>query len=777
MQNRFFSLICLFLFCNYLSGQGKKPVDYVDPKIGTAQSSTRWMMFPGATTPFGMVALSPDNLDQDGWYKGGFNPKVNNIAGFSHIHAWTMSGLLTMATTGDLKIKPGPQDMSQAGYRSKFSNDVASPGYYAVTLDDYKIRAELTATTRTGFHRYLFPKSEHAHILFDLKFPSEYGFDLVNAQIKKVSNSEIIGFCRQVERYYSGPWQDYTLHFVIKFDKPSSSIGFWNGDKILSGAEDTECIKDTDIGAFADFVTSEGEAVQVKIGFSLVSIEQARLNLESETAAFGWNFNAAKNQAQDIWNKLLSKIVVQGANETDKVKFYTCLYRSYCARAILSDVNGKYKDMCEQTVQIKNPDSPMFGCDAFWNSFWNLNQIWSLMTPAITNQWVNSLLEMYDRGGWLPKGPAGIEYSGIMEGEHEIALIVGAYQKRIRNFDAGKAYEAMKKMQMVQGQQQGCGGFAGNFDLPAYMNLGYVPVEDGSASHTLEYAYDDWCVAQMAKALGKIDDYNYFYKRSLNYKNIFDPSVRYMRPRGKDGSWIKEFDPYTAGKRRSNIYDDQTNNAYNDFVEGNSWQYTFFVPHDVTGLVKLIGKDEFNNRLIEGFQKSRDEKYSSSKYVNHGNQPNMQAAYLFNYSGMPWETQHYAREIMDVYYGSKPEDGYQGDEDEGQMSAWFVMSAMGLFEMDGGTSINPVYEIGSPLFDKTIIHLDKDYYSGNDFIIETINNSNQNRYIQSATLNGKPLNVPWLYHSVLVQGGVLQLIMGPKPNKRWGSSENAMKTE
>lgn len=774
MQSKISLLISALFFCGYLSAQSKEPVDYVDPKIGTAQSSTRWMMFPGATTPFGMVALSPDNLDQDGWYKGGFNPKVNNIAGFSHIHAWTMSGLLTMATIGDLRITPGPQDRSGPGYRSEFSNDVASPGYYAVTLDDYKIRAELTSTTRTGFHRYVFPESEHAHILFDLKFPSEYGFELINAQIKKVSNTEIIGYCRQVEKYYTSPWQDYTLHFVIKFDKPALSVGFWNGDNILTDAEGTECIKDTDIGAFADFVTSEGEAVQVKIGFSLVSIEQARLNLETETEAFGWNFNAAKNRACDTWNNLLGKIEVQGKNETDKVKFYTCLYRSYCARAILSDVNGSYRDMCEQIVQLKDPDSQVFGCDAFWNTFWNLNQLWSLMTPGITSQWVNSLLEMYDRGGWLPKGPAGIEYSGIMEGEHEIALIVGAYQKGIRNFDAGKAYEAMKKIQMVQGRQQGCGGFAGNFDLPSYMELGYVPVEDGSVSHTLEYAYDDWCVAQMAKALGKNDDYEYFLKRSQNYRNIFDPSSGYMRPRSRDGSWIKEFDPYSAGKRRSNIYDDQTSNAYSDFVEGNSWQYTFFVPHDMPALVELIGKDQFNKRLTEGFHKSRDEKYSSAKYVAHGNQPNMQAAYLFNYSGMPWETQYYAREIMDVYYGSKPEDGYQGDEDEGQMSAWFVMSAMGLFEMDGGTSLNPDYEIGSPLFDKAIIHLDKDYYSGNDFVIETINNSKENRYIQSATLNGKPLNVPWFFHSELVKGGVLKLIMGPKPNMKWGSADNAM---
>lgn len=777
MINRFFQIFCLVLLSVHLFAQIKEPVDYVDPKIGTSHFSTRWMMFPGATTPFGMIALSPDNLDQKGWYKGGFNPKVNNIAGFSHIHAWTMSGLRTMATTGELRVKPGSQDKPGDGYSSRFSHDVASPGYYAVNLDDYKIRAELTATTRTGFHRYIFPKTDQAHILIDLKFPSEYNFELIKAHVKKVNDTEITGYCRQVEKYYTSPWQDYTLHFVIQFDKPFKSFGFWNEDKILQNEDEVWCIQDADIGAFANFTTNEGEAVQVKIGFSLVSIEQARLNLDTETAVFGWDFETAKNQARDTWNKLLGKIEIQGTNETDKVKFYSCLYRSYCARVILSDVNGKYKDMCEQTCQLKNPESLVFGCDAFWNTFWNLNQLWSLVNPDYTNKWVNSLLEMYDRGGWLPKGPAGFEYSGIMDGEHEIALIVGAYQKGIRNFDAEKAYEAMKKMQMVQGLQHGCGGFAGNFDLPEYMHFGYVPFEVGPTSHTLEYAYDDWCVAQMAKSLGKEADYTYFMKRSQNYKNTFDTNTGYMRPKSRDGNWIKEFDPYSEGTLRNNILDDQTSNPYKDFVEGNAWQYTFFVPHDVNGLVKLLGKDMFNKRLIEGFMNSRAEKYSSAKYVAHGNQPNMQAAYLFNYSGMPWETQKYVREIMDNYYGSTPEDGYQGDEDEGQMSAWFVMSAMGMFEMDGGASIKPVYEIGSPLFNKVVIHLDKDYYSGKDFIIETENNSKENRYIQSATLNGQSLNVPWFYHSELIKGGILKLKMGPKPNKNWGSSENAMSFE
>jgi len=770
MRQTFKRLFLVFLvifsigFAEYSSA--KNPVDYVDPKIGTAQAAKRWMLFPGATTPFGMVALSPDNLDRTGWYKGGFDPHLGNIAGFSHIHAWNMAGLLTMPTVGELKVKPGTMEDPDSGYRSRFSNDVASPGYYAVTLDDYKVRAEFTATTRAGFHRYSFPETEQAHILFDLKFPSEYQFNLVSASIKKTSNTEIVGFSRMIENKFSGPWMDYTLHFVIQFDKPFKSFGFWKDNAILTNVNQIWAGQDADVGAFVDFSTGKGETVMVKTGFSLVSIEQARLNLETETGHFGWDFDAVRSSARTTWNDLLKKVEIDGGTEADKTKFYTALYRSYCARAIISDVNGKYKDMCDQVVQLKDPNSPVYGCDAFWNTFWNLNMVWSLVTPDIANKWVNSLLEMYDRGGWLPKGPSGLKYSGVMVAEHEIALIVGAYQKGIRNFDVEKAYEAIRKMVMEQGVAHGCGGFAGNENMEVYMELGYVPYEEGPVSNTLEYAYDDWCVAQMAKALGKTDDYDYFMKRSQNYRNVFDATSGFTRPISRTGEWRGEFDPMSRGPRQT--YESVPwNKSYTDFVEGNAWQYTWFVPHDVPGLIKLLGKERFNSRLKEGFEKSKADRYSS-KYVHHGNQPNMQAAYLFNWSGMPWETQNYAREIMDSFYGATPEDGYKGDEDEGQMSAWFVMSALGLFHMDGGASAEPIYEIGSPLFKKAVLQLDNKYYQGSTFTIEARNNSKENRYIQSAVLNGKPLNKPWFYHSELVAGGSLVLQMGPKPNKNWG---------
>ncbi len=743
-----------------------EPVDYVDPLLGTSDS--RWLLFPGPTMPLGMVKLSPDNQgDVPGkvFWKAGHEYTVENITGFSHIHSWTMGGLLCMPAVGTLQTKPGLEKDPDLGYRSRYrhSTEEAAAGYYAVTLDDYRIRAELTATTRTGVHRYTFPASDDARILLDLEFPTEYGFKVLEARFRKVSETEIEGFSKQRATSWA-PWNDYTVHFAIRLSKPMDSLGGWIGDSIRHDVEQLE--GEGDVGAFVNYKTTAGEAIQMQVGISLVSTEQARLNLETELAPLGWDFDAVRNNARNTWNELLSRIEVEGGTRRDRIKFYSNLYRSYCGRTTWSDVNGKYVDMYEKVQQAAGPDSPVYGCDAFWNTFWNLNQLWALTTPRITRQWVDSLLEIHDRGGWLPKGPTGIEYSSIMVASHEIALIVGAYQKGIRDFDVGKAYEAMRKIQMTPGQPHPGGGHVGNRQLQPYMDLGYVPVEKGRVSNTMEYAYDDWCVAQMAKALGKDDDHACFQKRSRNYQNVFDRSVGYVRRRHADGRWVEPFSPF-SGK---------------GFVEGNSWQYTWFVPHDVYGLINLMGREEFNRRLGNGFVKSEPHRFHAAVYdgtiqrieeyyINHGNQPNMQAAYLFNYSGKPWETQRWVRAILDKYYGTGPVDGYPGDEDQGQMGAWFVMSAMGLFQVDGGCSPRPFYEIGSPLFERVVIHLDDRYYSGKSFIIETIDNSKDNIYIQSATLDGRPLDRPWFYHSDLIDGGKLVLQMGRAPNEKWGSAD------
>lgn len=757
----FFALFTSHFVFFSLSAQQKQPVDYADPMVGTSES--RWMLNPGASLPFGMVQLSPDNQGSD--WKAGYEYTLSSISGFSHIHAWTMAGLSVMPTVGMLNPKIYPPDAPSttgqtAGHRSRINKNTeqASPGYYAADLINYGIRAEITSTTRGGFFKLTFPESQEGHVMFNLLFPAEYPFDVLDAKITRVSDREIEGYSKQQSGNFMRPggFNDYTVHFVARFNKPFKAFGGWKGKDISKNI--TQLEGNGDIGAYVDFETKQGEVVLLQTAISYVSIEQARLNLHEEMNAFNWDFEAARKNARNIWNNLLGKINVEGGTEVNKKKFYTNLYHSYCARSILSDVNGKYVDVCENVRQLEDPHSPVYGCDAFWNTFWNLNQLWTLVNPDIANKWVKSLLEMYKYGGWLPRGPAGFEYSGIMEASHEISLIVSAYQKGIRNFNVDTAYAAMLHQQTVNGIKHECSGLAGNKDLQTYIDLGYIP-QPGRVSNTLEFAYDDWCVAQMAKSLGKTNDYNQFIKRAGNYQNMFDPETRYMRPKYKDGRWLEKFDPIHTG----------------GYTEGNAWQYTFFVPHDVNKLVSLIGADTFTSRLVYGFEKSAPLNFNAIGdkmelvYINHGNQPNMQAAYLFNYAGKPWLTQHWAREIMNKFYGSDPYNGWPGDEDEGQMGSWFVMSAMGLFQTNGGASVKPFYEIGSPLFEKVTIHLDAAYYPGKTFVIEAKNVSDVNRYIQSATLDGKPLTKPWFYHSDLVDGGKLVLQMGAIPNKSWGS--------
>ena len=716
------------------------------------------MLFPGPTMPFGMVKLSPDNTDEY-VLNAGYEYEINSISGFGHVHSWMMGSFLMMPATGDIKILSGTKDDPDSGYRSRINhdNEKASPGYYSILLDDYGIKAELTATTRGGFQRYTFPENESGHILFDLQVPEEGHPLIIEASITKVSDTEISGYVKR-----EAGWNEYTLHFYAQFNRPFDSMGGWQGTDIRDNTDKILVSEDSDVGAFLKFTFDSDPVVLIKTGISYVSIEQAKLNMSTEMDGFGWNFNAVRENARETWNQLLGKIKVEGGSETDMVKFNTNLYRAYSARTIFSDVNGKYVDMCENVQQLADPGSPVYGCDAFWNSFWNLNQLWGMVNPDITDKWVNSLLEIYDKGGWLPKGPGGIEYSGIMVASHEIPLIVNAWQKGIRNFDPELAYKAMKDIQMIPARPHECGGYAGNRNLKSYMEIGHVPAGEGPVSNTLEYAYDDWCVAQMAKAMGKTEDYRYFMQRSQNYRNVFDPSTGYMRPKYAGGPWYEEFTPIKSAVGK------EDNFGTKDYVEANAWQFSWFVPHDLKGLIDLMGLDEFNDRLEEGFEKSRP--VFTSEFVNHSNQPNMQAPWLFNYSGKPWLTQYWVREVLDNYYGTGPADGYPGDEDQGQMGSWYVMSAIGLFQMDGGASVDPVYEISGPVFKKAIIQLDTDYYEGKEFIIEAKNTSSRNRYIQSASLNGKELENFWFRHSELVKGGKLVLVMGDEPNRKWASS-------
>lgn len=735
---------------------GREPAEYVDMFIGT--SNSRWMLGPYAQRPFGMVQLGPDN--QGNVWMGGYEWSISNISGFSHIHAWTMGGLMLMPSTVDLATgnpsTDSPYQGANAGYHSRIlkETETARPGYYSAYLYDSKTLAEMTATSRCGIHRYTFPECRDSRILIDLQFPTEwdYGFTVKDASVRRSGPAEIEGYADCQSGSWSW-WNSYKLHFVIKFSREFDSMNCWNEGHIKEGVDSMDGKGDT--GVYVTFKTSEEEKITVCCGISLVSIDQARLNLESEAGALGYDFDRVAADAFDEWNSLLGRIRIEGGTEEDKTKFYTNLYRAFAGKQTWSDVNGKYIDAMEREQTIT--DGCMYGGDAFWNSYWNLNGLWSMAAPEIVDNWVNTQLEMFRHTGWTCKGPAGIEYSGIMEGSHETALMVAAYQKGIRK-DGEDIYRAVLRNVTETGIDHPGGGNAGNPLLDKYIEYGYMPREHGVVSKTLDYAYDDWCVAMMAYACGDKKTGKMLEARSMNWKNAFNPATGYVTMRDKKGGWDPEFDKFSN----------------RGFIEGNSWQYSWYVPHDIPGLVEMLGKEEFNRRLEEGFEKSERYNFaahafdrtmgqSAEFYINQGNEVNMCTPYLFNYSGKPWLAQKWARAIMDKFYGSTPYHGWEGDEDEGQMSAWFVMSALGLFEMDGGCSADPEFDLGSPLFSKAVVTLSDEYYGGGTFTVNAIGNSKENIYIQEARLNGKKLTSPKLKFRDVVKGGELTLIMGPEP--------------
>ena len=738
--------------------------DYADTKMGTAHS--RWMIAPGPWMPFSMVKLSPDN--QNGGWQAGYDPIFENIGGFSHIHEWTMSGLSLMPTNGKLITNVGDQKKPDEGYRSRFDKETeeAPIGYYRAQLTDYNINAELTATTRCGFHRYTFPKDrDGSRVLIDLQSPAEYGYQLEGVTFRQVSDYSVEGLSKQLSpnTWSGGISQAYVVHFVIDFDQPIQKIGFWTDQGIQDRGNTLETGKVADAGAFIEFDTRENPVVQVRTGLSYVSIENARKNLDTEIVKpFGWRFDAVRQYNLDTWNDIFDRLKITSADRREKRRFYSNMYRALCSRNTFSDVDGQWVDAAEKVQQLKDPDSVALGCDAFWNTFWNLNQFWNLVTPDWSSRWVKSQLAMYESNGWLAKGPAGMEYVPVMVAEHEIPLIVGAYQMGIRDYDAETAFEAVKKMQTTLAREVG-GGFAGNRDLGPYLKYKYVPYDKGRFSNSLEYSFDDWTVAQFAKSLGKQSEYETFLERGYYWRNVIDPDTGYARMKKSDGTWLPEFDPYQSGRNHH-------------YVEGNAWQLTFFVPQDVPALSRAIGVDRFIKRLNWGFGESEKLRFNApnDQYwdypVIQGNQQSMHFAFLFNWVDCPWLTQKWSRAICDRYYGYDLSNAYLGDEDQGQMSAWFIMATLGLFQTDGGCRAEPIYEIGSPLYEKVEIDLGRRYGRGETFVIKANNASRLNKYVQSARLNGRTLDSCFFSAKELLKGGSLELDMGPEPNKRWGLS-------
>ena len=754
-----------------------EPVDYVDPFIGTDFFAH---MFPGPGLPFGMVQLSPDTYNHGWTYASGYQHADNSIMGFSHTHysgvgMVAKGDILIMPTTGQkLQITPGSRENPDEGYRSKFdhSEESASPGYYSVHLKDYDIMVELTVTQRAGMHRYTFPKSEDAHILLDLGHiigdaPSE------KSHLEFVNNNSIEGY--KVS-------QEATVYFVAEFSKPFAAYGTWDGNyKTPESSASLFPYKSAEsgsnIGAFVNYRTTKDEIILLKIGLSYVSVEGARKNLQAEIP--DWNFDRVRNEAKNSWNKELKKLQVRGGTEDQKQIFYTALYHSILAQVISNDVDGKYFGM-DGKIHVAKDYSffPSFLC---WDTYRSEHPLMTLVEPEYVNDMIKSIVAKTRNYGWLPAQHHRNVFGQGMVGDHLVPIIVDAYMKGFRDWDVEFIYEAMRK-KATKLPPPSLSPSAGRSGLKYLIEFGYVPVDRVAESvpNTLELAYNDWCIAQMAKDLGKEDDYLLFMQRANNYENLFDPGTNFMRPKKLDGTWLVAcgnkpaqiitdgdhsyydcFDPLLVG-RRPNRY----------FTESNAWQYIWSVQHDINGLIDLFGSnDQFISRLDSLFSMSPE--ISEPKYVGvvgtigqyvHGNQPSHHVAYLYNYAGEPWKTQEKVRQIMDMYRTGP--GGICGNEDMGSLSSWYVLSAMGFYPVTPGQNI---YIIGSPVFEEVILRLNAPYKEC-VFTIRANNVSRLNKYIQSATLNGKPHNKTWISHEEIVNGGTLIFEMGPEPNHSWGSN-------
>jgi len=758
----------------------KRPVDYVDPFIGTDFFGHT---FPGATVPFAMVQLSPDN-DTEGWtYSSGYSYPDNTIMGFSHTHlsgtGYTGLGdVLIMPTVGDkIQVMPGPKDNTSLGYRSKFSheNETASPGYYSVMLDDYNIKVELTATKRVGFHRYTFPKAQKAPIIMDL-----------GHTIGGTSEDDISRITIQNDSTLTGvkSSRGVKVYFAAQFSKPFNYYGTFDSEYTFpeSGAHllpyNSE-MTGRNVGAFMAYETQQDEQILVKVSISFVSIDGAQKNLETELNH--WDFDKVKEAGAEAWNKELSKLDVQDPKENKKEIFYSAVYHSILAQQISQDVDGKYFGMDEKIHTMETGDFyPSFSC---WDTYRTEHPLLTIIEPEHVNNIVQSIVAKAKNYGWLPAQHFRNEFGQGMVGDHLIPIIVDAYMKGYRDFDAEYIYQAMKAKALGVPPAP-FPASAGRSGITDYIRLGYAPYNKATESvpNTLELAYNDWCIAQMAKAMGKEDDYELFIQRAYNYKNVFDAETQFFRPKSSDGSWLLElkdhqqeivkagehsyykyFDPLLVGRRPNRHY-----------TESNAWQYLWSVQHDPAGLIQLLGGNaSFTHRLDHFFTMSPT--ITQPKYVGvvgtigqyvQGNQPSHHVAYLYNYAQKPWLTQKMSRQVMDQLYRTG-QGGLCGNEDMGSLSSWYVLSAMGIYPVTPGST---QYAIGSPVFDEVTLDLGE----GKTFSIITKNNSPKNMYIQSARLNGELINRSWIDHMEIMKGGILEFEMGPGPNEDWASDPDSV---
>gem|GEM_PF-137982 len=716
------------------------PEDQPLPLVGTAAHGHA---YPGATAPFGMVQLSPDTPLQ-GWDgSSGYHYSDFVIRGFSHTHlsgtgVGCLGDVLLMPSVGEVKLRAGePGD----GYCSRFSHEreTATPGYYRVYLENPKVTAELTATARCGFHKYTFPASDAAHVIIDLAHG--VGSQPIDTSLKFEGSDTISGY-----RISEGWGGKRAVYFVLQFSKPFEGLGIEeNGHRLAADAREG---KGREVKAFVNYKTGEGEAIQVRAGISGVSVEGARKNLAAEIP--GWDFDAVKRATVDQWRKMFQAVDIQTFDPHIASTFYANVYLSCVAPTLFNDVDGSYRGMDHE---IHN------GAD-FQNyttfSIWDIYRAeWPLMTilhPERVNDMAKSLLAEYKELGQhsTPIWPLWENETWCMIGYHSVDMLAEAYLDGFRGFDAETAYQAMRDTAMQDRN-----------GLQSYKERGYVASSQGdqAASKTIEYSFDDWCIARMAEALGHTDDAELFYRRSANYRNLFDRTTGFFRGRKASGAWRS---PFVANAL-----------VGDEYTEADAWQYAFGAQQDVPGMIALYGGEA-------GFIKKLDQLFTTNSVIqteipdisgligqySQGDEQCHHVAYLYDYVGAPFKTQQRIRQIIAAEYGDSPQ-GECGNVDCGQMSAWYIFSALGFYPMN---PVSDVFAIGSPVVTKAVVHVGGTENPDKTFTVLAANNSAQNVYIQSATLNGNALRKPWLTRAQIMGGGELSLVMGPNPNLEWGSA-------
>lgn len=715
---------------------GTDPARHVDPFIGTGGHGHT---YPGASLPFGMVQLSPDTR-LEGWDGcAGYHYSDQVLYGFSHTH---LSGtgvpdycdILLMPTTGTVRLANGAGTAPDSGYASRFGHggEEARPGYYSVHLDDYDIDAELTVTKRAGFHRYRYPEGATANVIIDLAHRDP----VIDSYIRMVNEREIEGY-----RLSSSWAKEQYVYFVARFSSPIAEYGTALDGIRMPAAR--EC-RGKNLRAYVRFGPGTRE-VLVKVAISAVDIDGARRNLDEEIP--GWNFQAVRRDAEEIWRAALGRIRIDGGTPEERTVFYTALYHALLAPNLFMDTDGRYRGT--DLAVHRTTDHTHYTVFSLWDTYRAAHPLFTILERGRTVDFIKTFLAQYREGGHLPVWELAANETWCMIGYHAVPVIVDAWMKGIRGFDADLAFEAMTHSAMLD-----------HFGLEHYRRFGYIPgnLEGESVSKTLEYAYDDWCIARMARELGRGGDAVTYTERAQSYKNIFDPATGFMRAKF-NGAWQEPFDPAEVNF---------------NLTEANTWQYTFYVPHDLETLIRMMGgRERFVQKLDRLFsapsatsgREQADITGMIGQYA-HGNEPSHHMAYLYDYAGAPWKTQKRVRQIMDSLYTAAP-DGLSGNEDCGQLSAWYVLSALGFYPVTPGCGY---YAIGTPLFERAAILLE----NGNTFTIRAPHVSKRNIYIQSASLNGKPLNRSFIYHDEIMRGGELVFGMGPRPNRHWGTGRDAV---